>query len=176
MITTKKYPLLLILLLIGWSLISFATPPAREELPDSVIAYITFPAGRSPDSDGKFEIEVYCKARFDIESIEIVIGHSEEITFDKQLPSFNGKMKAGNTKCWRINGVIKENRNIEDITVPVSIILAVEYLFPYRETLKRIEERYDSSMIDRMYSRRLDELKGRTLNIIRALPVLKPES
>ncbi len=176
MIITKKYLILLISLLMGWSLTSFATPPAREELPDSVIAYITFPAGRSPDSDGKFEIEVYCKARFDIESIEIVIGHSEEIIFDKDLPSFNGKMKAGNAKCWRINGVIKENCNFEGMAVPASITLAVEYLFPYKRVLKYIEKRHKNSMIDSECSRRLDELKGRTLNIIRALPVLKPES
>ncbi len=160
----------------GWSLTSFATPPAREELPASVIAYITFPAGRSPDSDGKFEIEVYCMARFDIESIEIVIDHSTEIAFDKDLPSFNGKMKAGNTKRWRINGVIKENPRFEGMAVPASITLAAKYLFPYEEALKYVEERHENSMIDSEYSRRLDELKEGTLNIIRALPVLKPES
>lgn len=73
MIIIKKYLLLLILLLMGWSLPSFATPPARwVELPDPVTAYITFPAGRGPDRDGNFEIEIYCKSRFDIESLEML--------------------------------------------------------------------------------------------------------
>jgi hypothetical protein len=105
-----------------------------------------------------------------------VIGHSEEIAFDKELPSFNGKMKAGNEKCWRTKGVIKKNPRFEGMVMAASITLAIEYLFPYVRALKHIEERYENSMIDSEYSRHLDGLKGRTLNIIKTLPVLTLES
>ena len=179
MLTTKNV-LLIVLFLMGWSLPSFATPPAREELPEPVTAFITYPAGSSPDSQGNFEIEVYCKSHFDIESLEIAIGHSEEIAFDEELPSFNGEMKAGETKLWRIRGMIKENPIFEGMVMPASISLGVRYLYPYKGILKYIEEesRNNGSINEYTkegYMRRLDELKGRTMDVIKALPVLKPE-
>ncbi len=175
-ITIKKIFLLIILFLIGWSHTSFATPPARVKLPDAVRASITFPAGRSPDYDGKFEIEVYCHTRFDIESIEIVINHSDEIIFEKDLPSFNGTMKAGKAKLWRIKGVIKDNPILEGKTIPASITLGITYLYPYNEGLKYIEQSYSNDILaNKAYWEPFDEYKGKTIKIMKALPVQKPE-
>ena len=152
------------------------TPAARLELPDSVKAIIRFLPGYSPDSDGNFEIEVYCQTRFDIESIEIAIGYSEEIAFVKDLPSFNGKMKAGQAKLWKIKGIVKENADFDGTVMPASITLAVRYLFPYKESLTYIEENYRNNIYEKTeYLKYLDDQKDRTINVIKALPVIKPK-
>ncbi|MBW2194976.1 MAG: hypothetical protein JRF37_05200 [Deltaproteobacteria bacterium] len=180
-----QFILILSILLVipNWYL--YATPPARVELPDPVTAYITFPASRGPDRDGNFEVEIYCKSHCDIESVEIVIRHSEEIVFNDDLPAFNGKMKAGETKIWRISGLVKKNAEFDGMVMPASISLGVNYPFPYKGMLKYLEKYIEKKSqnnsrlkqnMKETYMRRLEEKKGRTMYINKALPVRKPET
>ncbi|WP_415407922.1 hypothetical protein ACLHDG_05155 [Sulfurovum sp. CS9] len=173
---------LLMLLLVIPSSYLCATPAKRIQLPDPVTAYITFPASRSPDSNGNFEVEIYCESHYDIESIKILIGHSEEIVFNKKFPTFSGKMKAGERKLWRITGQIKKNTEFNGTLMPASISVGIEYLYPYNTMLKHIEKVFrkgsrDNSItkqyMKKDYLERLEELKGRKIHIIKALPVWK---
>jgi len=85
-----------LMLVICHAHLSFATPPARPPTwDDPITAYIVFLAGSFPDENNRFEIEVYCEAHYDIEWLSLRAGHTEEITFDEKLPSFEGSMKKG---------------------------------------------------------------------------------
>lgn len=178
--TFIKNIILFLIFLIGCSRTSFATPAARPKLPDAVKASIRFIPGHSPDAQGRFEIEIYCVVHFTIKSIEIAIGHSKEIVFDKDLPSFQGKMKAGMAKLWRLRGVIAENPRLKGRAIPASITLGIRYLYPYEEGLKRIRNNSVYNILGQKVSGnetdidQFDEYRNRTMQIIRALPVLKP--
>ncbi len=179
--TCTKYIVLLLVLLTGWSQTSFATPAVRVKLPDAVKASIRFLPGHSPDSDGRFEIEIYCVVRFDIESIEIVIGHSKEIVFDRNLPSFNGKMRAGKAKLWKLKGMIQENQKFKGRMIPASITMGIRYLYPYENGLEYVKQHYATDFFgkkispDAEYLEQFSDYRGKTIEIIRPLPVFKPE-
>ena len=80
---------IVLLFVIGQAQMSFATPPSRPPTwDDPVTAYIVFPVGSFPDENNHFEIEVYCEAHYDIEWLSIRSEHTEEITFDEELPQF----------------------------------------------------------------------------------------
>lgn len=185
---TMKCIFILVLLMAIPNRYSYGTPPEPGppgiELPSPVTAYITFPADREPDRDGNFEVEIYCESYCDIESIEIVIRHSEEIVFNEALPTFSGKMKARETKRWRINGLIKKNAEFDGMVMPASISLSIDYLYPYSSMLKYTEKYIEKvsqnnsrqkEYMKKEYMRRLETLKGRTMHIIKALLVQKPE-
>jgi hypothetical protein len=176
--------ILVLLLVIPTNRYLCATPAERVPLPDPVTVYMTFPAGRSPDSDGNFEVEIYCELNCDIESIEIVIRHSEEIVFNEELPAFSGAMRAGEANFLRINGLIKKNAEFDGKPMPASISINIKYLYPYSGMLEYIKKyiekrsRNNSRMKQHMkeeYMQRLEKLKGRTMHITKALPVWKPE-
>lgn len=185
--------ILLFLSFLGWTLPSFATPPARVPTWDNPItAYITFPAGFFPDSDGLFEIEVYCEAHFDIEWISLNIAHTEEITFDEvrvpqwatdsgtieeELPRFEGKMRAGESKVWRIKGTVHGTAKIDDLKIPASVNLIVKYLFPHEAVLKDIEKRHAQDIdMKRFLLQELERVKGKTITIMKPIPVAIPKS
>ena len=178
--TCTKYIVLLLVLLTGWSQTSFATPAVRAKLPDAVKASIRFLPGHSPDSDGRFEIEIYCVVRFDIESIEIVIGHSKEIVFDRNLPSFNGKMRAGKAKLWKLKGMIHENPKFKGRMIPASITLGIRYLYPYENGLEYVTKHYATDLFGKKilpnaeYLKQFDDYQGKTMEIIKPFPVWRP--
>ena len=171
---------LFFLFCILWFQTLSATPAARHRLPDGVKASIRFLPRQVPDSNGNFEIEIYLKARFLIESIEVVITHSEEIVFSEDLPSFQGKLEAGKEKRWKIKGVIKENPRNNGKNIPASIVLGVRYLYPYREGVNYIVQNSDrgrSENKDNEYARalrRFDGYKGKNVKLIKPLQVWKP--
>ncbi len=161
---------------------SFSTPPARPKLPDAVRASIRFLPGHSPDSSGNFEIEIYCQARFNIESIEILIYHPAVIVFEKELPSFDGKIKAGKAKLWKIKGLIKENLKFKGKTIASMITLKVKYLYPYEEGLKYEREKNSTDIygIKHEVSQYEDNIymykryKGKTMKVVKTLYIRKP--
>ncbi len=165
-----------ILVFMGLPVLSLATPAAGPELPDPVTAALAFPAGRSPDSQGRFEIVVYCQAHFAIESLELTIGHHEEIVFHEALPTFNGPMKAGETKIWRVKGVVRKNIEVQGFLLPPSVTLGVKYIYPDQAILQHIEHQDNENQdMKERFLRRLDELEGGRLKIMRILLVGKPD-
>jgi len=145
---------------------------------------------KSPNSKGEFEIEIYCKAHFTIEEVEISVGKSDEISFEKDPPSFYGTMKKGAAKIWRLKGTIHKNPYFEGSVIPASIALGVRHLFPYEAVLKQTEDRYRKDTIpgsiefggsvnpefyNSYYFKVIEEQKGQTKKLFKALPILKPE-
>lgn len=189
MIFFTKYLLIVVVLLLGSSLTANATPPKRSQLPEFVTTSLRFLPGHSPNSEGEFEIEIYCKARFALEEVELAVGQSDEISFEKDPPSFYGTMRAGVTKRWTLKGTIHKNPYFDGSAIPASITFAVKYLFPYEAVLKQTENRYGKDTIlgiievennvnPHFYNSYLfkiiEEQKGKTKSLIRALPVFKP--
>lgn len=163
--------LALVSLFLGGSLPAFATPPAMPTWRDPVTAYVVFV--RFPDAKGRFEIEVFCEANFDIEKLTLRVNHAEEIAFDDRLPSFSGKMKARESKAWRVKGTARPGNH----EIPPSILLVVQYLFPYDKVLTDVERQYAQDPYPKqMLLRRLERVKGKTLSILKPLPVSLPRA
>ncbi len=158
----------------------FATPATEMELPDAVRASIRFLPGKSADANGNFEIEVYCQARFNVESLEIVITHPENIIFAEELPSFNGNIMAGKAKLWKIKGVIKEDPEVKGKITAGSITLRVNYLYPFEEGLNYVRENGSTDIFGRKYNMRdyvdpftYRRYKGKTMKVIKTVRVKK---
>ncbi len=159
----------------------YATPASEMKLPDAVRASIRFLPGKSTDYNGSFEIEVYCQARFDIESLEIVITHPDNIIFAEELPSFNGNIKAGKAKLWKIKGVINEDPEAKGKTTAGNITLRINYLYPFEEGLNYIRENGSTDIFGRKYNMRdyvdpfiYRRYKGKTMKVIKTVRVKKP--
>lgn len=150
----------------------------KIKLPDPVKTSMRFLPDRDPDSYGNFEIEVACKALFEIKSLEITIDHSEGIVFQAKLPDFKGKMRAGEKRLWRITGKIigNENELHRYANMRSKIIFDVRYLFPYEGVLIFIKNRYMNNEVrQKEYINYLDLLRGRMMNVTKTLIVQKPE-
>jgi len=165
--------LLMVVSLLSSHLPVFATPPEMPSLPDPITAYIVFVY--FPNARGRFEVEVFCEANFDIEWLSLQVAHTEEITFDEKLPSFTGGMKIGESKVWRIKGRVHGPGLIDDFEMPASANLVVEYLFPYEKVLKEVERQHDP-YTRKMLLRDLEELRGNTMTILRAILVELPRT
>jgi len=95
---------------------SFATMPEFPTIwTEPVTAYVVFPAGSMPDESGRFEIEVHFEVAYAIESLSLSVDHTEEITFDGVLPSFEGVLKAGESKVWRAKGTVRKLPEFEKL-------------------------------------------------------------
>jgi len=152
-----------------------AMPPRVVRPPDPIIASFSFTAGHQPDEEGNFEVGAYCEIHFDIEMIEIKILHSEEIVFNDELPTFRGKITAGQTLFWRINGRIKKNDEFKGIA---SVVLSIDYLYPYEAMLSYMEDTEKEARNDlitkyekAVYMHWLEDRKGKTMNISKPLVV-----
>ena len=171
---SRKYLIVLVILasFLGCGFSAFATPPEMPSLPDPITAYIVFVY--FPDVNGQFEVEVFCEANFDIEWLSLQVAHTEEITFEEELPSFTGAMKAGESRVWRIKGTIHGSALIDDFEMPASANLVVEYLFPYEKVLKEVEKQYDPYSREELL-RDLEELRGKTVTVFRTIPMELPK-
>jgi len=115
-----------------------ATPPLQDPASEmNMIAYLVFPAGRGPDAQGNFEIEVYCKFYSVQNKVSIDIAYSKEISLKgaeatdvQQTQLFKGRMEQGEAKTWRLSGVISENTIYEGEEMPASIALYIDYPCP----------------------------------------------
>lgn len=153
----------------------FATQPTAPEWNKPLLAYNVFVAGFFPDNNGHFEIEIYCEANYDIDWLSLSVAHTENIVFTEKLPSYEGKMKEGGRKVWRLKGTVHGNIRVDEFEMPGSVILNIEYRFPYDEVLKDVTKRYpmDTPMRQDLLHR-LQEVKGKTMRIIKPLPVESP--
>jgi hypothetical protein len=175
---------LIVVIVLIPSLPAVATPPAHPPLPEAVTVYFAFLAGRGPDAEGNFEIEVYCKTNFPTKEIIVHIGYSEEIVIEhtedtvlieRTLQLFKGKMAKGEVKTWHLRGVLLNNANFEKSEIPASLALRVKYQFPYQAFVRGIEQ--NSTLTTREREEMLEYIqreKGEKAHaIFRALPVLR---
>jgi len=169
----RKYLIVIVILasFLSCGFPALATPPEMPSLPDPITAYIVFV--HFPDANGRFEVEVFCEANFDIEWLSLQVAHTEEITSDGEPPHFTGGMKAGESKVWRIKGRIHGFALIDDFEMPASSNLVIQYLFPYEKVLEEIEKEYDPYTRGELL-RDIEELRGKTVTILRAIPVELP--
>jgi hypothetical protein len=139
------------------------------EWPEPVYAYIVF--SRFPDHDGSFEIEIYCEARYDIESLSLELNYSEEIVLDKPVPAYSASFKKEEKKVWRYTGRVRPYKDI-----PPSLSLFVQYKFPYEAVREDIEKKYSDNHSNRNFLlERLEKFKGKTETILKALSAQLPE-
>lgn len=161
---------------------ALASPAARPRLPEIIMAYLVFPAGREPDAQGRFEIEVYCKAHFRIDGMSVRIGHAERIKFApgeasvvdaNTLLLFQGPAKAGEEHAWRLNAVLSPSQGLEGDNFPAGLALYVDYAFPHRAVARVIEA--DPELAPETRRRMLEWASRRATDewssIVRALPV-----
>ena len=160
-----------------------ATPPLPY--PGSkmyMAAYLVFPAGRGPDAQGKFEIEVYCKSYSVQNRVSIDIAYSKEISLKgaevtdaQQTQLFKGRMEQVEAKTWRLSGVISENAIYEGEEMPASIALYIDYPCPpepeQEMSIFGTSINNEVSGHKKMTKNKKQEQTDKLCHIVKALPV-----
>jgi len=167
---SRKGIIVLFVLFVGFISSSSATPPQMPPTwDDPVIAYVIFPVSHYPDEQGRFEVEVFYEVVYDVEELTLSVGFTEEITFDKDPPHFEGSLKKGESKVWRIKGTVNAVPAIDDLGMPAAINLFIKYRFPYEAVLMELKKRNDQDVPYAMQE--LEKVKDKIKTIMRALPV-----
>lgn len=179
---------ILFIVIVLWSATVSATPPLPALVPERHMdAYLVFPAGRSPDAQGEFVIEVHCKSYSMQKMVAIKLGYSEEILLDAagvtgtQQPYhlFQGKMEKGEIKTWRLRGVIANNAIYEGKEMPASIALYIDYPCPpeSKQEATILGIKINNELLDNRQSSKYTDKKviDKRCHIVRALPVWSSE-
>ncbi len=172
--------LFLLVMTLAWQAPALASPPAQPDVPEAVDAYLVYPASREPDAQGNFEIEVYCGANHPIEEIVLYLGRSGEIALqppegiqavdERTLLLFMGRLERGETRVWRMKGGIARNATDDEEAFPASLVLYVDYRYPYQAVARHIEQTLAPGQ-ERDELLRDIESGDERRNLVKALPI-----
>ncbi|MFK5892366.1 MAG: hypothetical protein QM504_03995 [Pseudomonadota bacterium] len=163
---------------------SLATPAHNYSIPQPITAYFVFPAGREPDVNGDFEVEIYYKAHFPIDKITVYIGHSSGIVFDpdehlnsikQTVKLFEGQMAQNDQVVRRIKAKVTQDSIYNKEKIPASLALYIDYLFPITSVIQSIQQ--NPSLIatekEQMINIIMKKEKSPHRSIIKALAIQK---
>jgi len=122
-----------------------ATLPERPKLPLEYSTTVMAIKETNGKPGAQFDYEVSFTALFDLEEVHLYISKPDVIVFDEEPKEFKGSMKKGETKSWRLKGVMKEIIKLDTgETLHPPIRLEGSYRYPYEAIRAEIIQRYTS--------------------------------
>ena len=152
-----------------------STMPMRVEIwKNPISAGVTFPAGAQTDQDGNFEVEAYIETQYDIEWISVKFSSTENITWEQEVPVFEGPLTDKELKIWRIKGKLTGETLDERLPLPEVVRLEIDYQFPDEAVRNYIETHHRPRSFDYIDAMaKFEKSKGKKKQIIKVVLIQK---